>query len=149
MKELDAINGIYNQMQQITSRNGYATNIGSSVFFGRGYYNDINDLPVVVVSPGESDSINNQLGPRDSTEFNITSPLIIECHVEADPESITPIYQAWRDITKAVAAWSPDTVSDRIDITYNGKTITYPDDNNRIAVLQVRFDINYIEDLTS
>jgi len=148
MKELTALNGLYAQLQQIKVSNGYATNAGDQVVFLRGSYTDLNDLPMIALAPAEADTVTNIVGLPATREYNLTVPLIVEGHIETDTDNFDPVYDLLRDLTHAALTWVPTDPSDAITITYAGRTIAWPDDQNRIATVQVRLNVQFVESLT-
>lgn len=148
MKELTALNGLYAQLQQITIANGYATDAGRNVIFLRGGYTDLDDLPLIAIAPADTDTVTNVVGLPATREYNLTVPLIVEGHIETEPDRLDPVYDLLRDLTHAALTWAPTDPSDAITITYAGRTITWPDELNRIATVQVRFNVQFVETLT-
>ncbi len=147
MKELTAITGLYQQMQLIKRANGYATDAGANVVLLRGSYTDADDLPLIAVAPADADSVNNIVGLPATREYNRTVPVVVEGHIETAPDSLDPVYDLFADITHAALSWQPADPSDAITVTYSGRTIAWPDDQNQIATIQVRFDVQFIESL--
>lgn len=145
MKELAAITGIYNALKQIQTRNGYLTNAGNRVSFLTDYYQDGDDLPLIVVTPDGLDET-AQIGHIDQAEFRISSSLIVEAHSETTAGDLTAIYNLWHDIVTAVMAWRPTIVSEAVQVEYRGKTITLPSETTgSIAVVQLRFGVIYTD----
>lgn len=135
---------ITDRIQQITTANGYQTNIGGRAYRGK-LRLDESQMPCVVIIelPGESSS-------AQTAACKTTAGYLIEGHSDCDPENPNDVgHLIIADLKKAIFSGDLTFYKKAIACRYVGCTIEPRTDGLSLVSANIEIAIDYVENLAS
>lgn len=136
-----------NRLDNITTANGYSTNIGSRVLRGRRRL-DPSQLPCVVLIERDDTTISQtRSGP-----IKLKQAYAIEGHATCDPDNPNDVgHLIIADIKKAIftGKFNVEGVKEVLVVNYVGRTIAPREEGLNVVSATVEVSIEYVEDLTN
>ena len=137
------------RLQDITTTNGYQTNIGLRVMRGRKRLEE-SHLPCAVIIE-RPDKADRQSGQRDPS-VKVTQNFVIEGHAVCDADNPNDVgHQMVADIKRAI--WHEKltygATQKVIAVNYEGKTLGPREDGISVASAAVEISVEFVESLAS
>lgn len=138
------------RIAQITTANGYATNIGARVLRGRRRL-DPSMMPCAVIIERDDAVADFQPSNRDP-RAKVRQPYILEGHTECDPDNPNDAgHLIIADIKRAIFSEEIRFGADQkvIQVRYVGRTIAPREDGVTVVAAAVEISVEYVEHLAT